>query len=127
MIDPEDIDLIQVIDEPEQVVEAIFHHYEKRGFEPVPRNAKASSTCSANRRPHKRICYTRRDVRETENAPRHRCFDLRRRAPARGAGRPAADARAGARAAPPQAGLETDPNALGPVLTPPGVDGAKST
>jgi uncharacterized protein (TIGR00730 family) len=34
MIDPEDIDLIQVIDEPEKVVEAIFSHYETRGFEP---------------------------------------------------------------------------------------------
>ncbi len=34
MIDPEDIDLIQVIDEPEKIVEAIFSHYETRGFEP---------------------------------------------------------------------------------------------
>jgi len=34
MINPEDIDLMQVIDEPEQVVEAIFNHYEKRGFAP---------------------------------------------------------------------------------------------
>lgn len=34
MIDPGDVDLIQVIDEPEKVVEAIFTHYEKRGFEP---------------------------------------------------------------------------------------------
>ncbi len=34
MIDPEDVDLIQVIDEPEKVVEAIFSHYETRGFEP---------------------------------------------------------------------------------------------
>ncbi len=34
MIDPEDMDLIQLIDEPAQVVEAIFTHYEKRGFEP---------------------------------------------------------------------------------------------
>lgn len=34
MIDPEDMDLIQVIDEPRQVVEAIFKHYETRGFEP---------------------------------------------------------------------------------------------
>ncbi|MCW5627064.1 MAG: LOG family protein, partial [Burkholderiales bacterium] len=33
MISPEDIDLIQIIDEPAKVVEAIFHHYEKRGFE----------------------------------------------------------------------------------------------
>jgi len=34
MIDPEDMDLIQVIDEPSAVVQAIFSHYEKRGFEP---------------------------------------------------------------------------------------------
>jgi uncharacterized protein (TIGR00730 family) len=34
MIDPGDMDLIQVIDEPAKVVEAIFSHYEKRGFEP---------------------------------------------------------------------------------------------
>ncbi len=34
MISLGDIDLIQVIDEPEQVVAAIFKHYETRGFEP---------------------------------------------------------------------------------------------
>jgi uncharacterized protein (TIGR00730 family) len=34
MISPEDMDLIQVIDEPKQVVEAIFKYYESRGFEP---------------------------------------------------------------------------------------------
>jgi hypothetical protein len=34
MINPEDLDLIKIIDEPEQVVEAIFEHYETRGFEP---------------------------------------------------------------------------------------------
>lgn len=34
MIAPEDMDLIQVIDEPRQVVETIFDYYEKRGFEP---------------------------------------------------------------------------------------------
>ncbi len=33
MIDPTDVDLIQVIDEPEKIVEAIFAHYEKRGFD----------------------------------------------------------------------------------------------
>lgn len=32
MIDAGDMNLIQVIDEPERVVEAIFNHYEKRGF-----------------------------------------------------------------------------------------------
>ncbi|MGQ0578973.1 MAG: TIGR00730 family Rossman fold protein [Betaproteobacteria bacterium] len=34
MIDAADMDLIKVIDEPKGVVEAIFNHYEKRGFEP---------------------------------------------------------------------------------------------
>ena len=32
MISPEDLDLIQVIDEPEMIVAAIFKHYETRGF-----------------------------------------------------------------------------------------------
>ncbi len=36
MVDPEDINLIQLIDEPEQVVEAIFKHYEARPFAPLP-------------------------------------------------------------------------------------------
>jgi uncharacterized protein (TIGR00730 family) len=34
MIDPEDMNLIQLIDDPKEVVEAIFSHYEKRGFTP---------------------------------------------------------------------------------------------
>jgi uncharacterized protein (TIGR00730 family) len=34
MIAPSDMELIKVIDEPEQVVAAIFKHYETRGFEP---------------------------------------------------------------------------------------------
>ena len=34
MIDAGDMNLIKLIDEPRQVVEAIFNHYEKRGFEP---------------------------------------------------------------------------------------------
>lgn len=34
MIDAEDMDLVQMIDEPAQVVEAIFRHYEGRGFQP---------------------------------------------------------------------------------------------
>jgi len=34
MINPEDIDLIQVIDEPAEVVAAIFKYYETRAFEP---------------------------------------------------------------------------------------------
>ena len=36
MVDNDDIDLIQVIDEPEKVVEAIFKHYEGRPFGPLP-------------------------------------------------------------------------------------------
>lgn len=36
MISPEDMSLIQVIDDPDQVVNAIFKHYETRGFEPLP-------------------------------------------------------------------------------------------
>jgi len=36
MISPEDVDLIQVIDEPAKVVEAIFKHYETRGFKLSP-------------------------------------------------------------------------------------------
>jgi predicted Rossmann-fold nucleotide-binding protein len=36
MIGAEDPDLIQVIDEPAAVVEAIFKYYEKRGFAPLP-------------------------------------------------------------------------------------------
>src|SRR5574343_1839938 len=36
MIAAEDMDLIQVINEPEEVVEAIFRHYEQRGFTPLP-------------------------------------------------------------------------------------------
>lgn len=35
-IDPDDMDLIQVIDEPKEVVDAIFKYYETRGFEPSP-------------------------------------------------------------------------------------------
>ncbi|MCS6787585.1 MAG: TIGR00730 family Rossman fold protein [Thiobacillaceae bacterium] len=34
MIDATDLDLIQVLDTPDAVVEAIFQHYERRGFEP---------------------------------------------------------------------------------------------
>ena len=36
MIAPEDMNLIQVLDKPEEVVEAIFKHYETRGFGPSP-------------------------------------------------------------------------------------------
>ena len=36
MIDAADMDLIQIIDEPQAVVEAIFKHYEARPFGPLP-------------------------------------------------------------------------------------------
>lgn len=36
MVDAEDMNLIQIIDEPEKVVEAIFKHYEARPFGPLP-------------------------------------------------------------------------------------------
>lgn len=36
MINPEDMDLLQIIDEPEQIVEAIFKHYESQGFAHLP-------------------------------------------------------------------------------------------
>jgi uncharacterized protein (TIGR00730 family) len=35
-IDPEDINLFKVLDKPQEVVDAIFDHYDKRGFEPSP-------------------------------------------------------------------------------------------
>jgi len=37
MVDAADMDLIRVIDQPDDVVEAIFQHYEARGFEPTGR------------------------------------------------------------------------------------------
>ena len=36
MIHPEDMELIQVIDEPQTIVDAIFNHYEKLGFPQLP-------------------------------------------------------------------------------------------
>jgi uncharacterized protein (TIGR00730 family) len=36
VISPEDVDLIQIIDKPGDVVEAIFKHYETRCFGPLP-------------------------------------------------------------------------------------------
>ena len=36
-ISPEDLDLFLVLDRPQEVVDAIFRHYESRGFEPSPR------------------------------------------------------------------------------------------
>jgi uncharacterized protein (TIGR00730 family) len=35
MIDAEDVDLMQIIDEPEAIVDAIFSFYEGRGFHPT--------------------------------------------------------------------------------------------
>jgi len=40
MINPEDMDLIQVIDTPAEVVNAIFRHYETKGFEPSAEEAE---------------------------------------------------------------------------------------
>ncbi|MDR2112143.1 MAG: TIGR00730 family Rossman fold protein, partial [Candidatus Accumulibacter sp.] len=36
MIDPDDVGLIQLIDKPEEVVDAIFRHYERNGFASLP-------------------------------------------------------------------------------------------
>lgn len=36
MISPDDLDLIQIIDQPDDIVEAIFKHYENRGFRLSP-------------------------------------------------------------------------------------------
>ncbi|HXZ48283.1 MAG TPA: TIGR00730 family Rossman fold protein [Usitatibacter sp.] len=41
MIGVEDPDLLQVIDDPQSVVEAIFAHYQSRGFEPSPSEREA--------------------------------------------------------------------------------------
>lgn len=35
-INPEDMDLFKILDKPQEVVDAIFDHYDKRGFEPSP-------------------------------------------------------------------------------------------
>lgn len=35
-IKPEDMDLFKILDKPQEVVDAIFDHYDKRGFEPSP-------------------------------------------------------------------------------------------
>jgi uncharacterized protein (TIGR00730 family) len=35
LISPDDLGLMQIIDEPEAIVEAIFHFYEGRGFQPT--------------------------------------------------------------------------------------------
>ncbi|MGH8618782.1 MAG: TIGR00730 family Rossman fold protein [Burkholderiales bacterium] len=41
MIDPADLDLMQVIDDPQAVVDAIFAHYEHRGFETTESDREA--------------------------------------------------------------------------------------
>ena len=40
VINKEDLDLIQIIDEPKEIVNAIFAHYEARGFEPSAEEAE---------------------------------------------------------------------------------------
>jgi len=40
VINKKDLDLVKLIDEPKQIVNAIFEHYEKRGFEPSAEEAK---------------------------------------------------------------------------------------
>ena len=39
-IDPEDLDLITILDKPDDILEAIFSHYEYRGFEPSAEEAE---------------------------------------------------------------------------------------
>ncbi len=39
-IDADDLDLIQLLDQPSDVVDAIFNHYEQRGFEPSAEEAE---------------------------------------------------------------------------------------
>ena len=34
VISPDDLQLFQILDTPQQVVDAIFNHYEHNGFEP---------------------------------------------------------------------------------------------
>ena len=36
MINPDDLDLLQLIDEPKEIVETIFRFYETRGFDTLP-------------------------------------------------------------------------------------------
>ncbi len=40
VISPEDLDLIQILDKPDDILDAIFAHYEKRGFEPSAEEAE---------------------------------------------------------------------------------------
>jgi len=40
VINKEDLDLIKIIDDPKQIVNAIFEHYEMSGFEPSAEEAE---------------------------------------------------------------------------------------
>ncbi len=42
-INPEDLDLMQIIDTPEEILDAIFQHYEESGFEPSHEDAEKIS------------------------------------------------------------------------------------
>lgn len=42
-INPEDLDLLQLIDSPDEILEAIFSHYEDSGFEPSHEDAEKIS------------------------------------------------------------------------------------
>ncbi len=44
MVGPEDPALLQVIDDPQAIVDAIFDHYHTRGFEPSPTEREAEFT-----------------------------------------------------------------------------------
>lgn len=58
MINPEDMDLIQMIDDPASIVTAIFKHYESRDFElfeaerEMQLNLKGKGNSSADALPH---------------------------------------------------------------------------
>jgi len=39
-IDPEDLDLIKIRETPQEILDAIFEHYDKRGFEPSAEEAE---------------------------------------------------------------------------------------
>ncbi|MCG6887313.1 MAG: TIGR00730 family Rossman fold protein [Proteobacteria bacterium] len=40
VIDPDDLDLIRILDKPEDILDAIFSHYEQSGFEPSAEEAE---------------------------------------------------------------------------------------
>ncbi len=40
VISPDDLDLVQILDKPEDILNAIFSHYEHRGFEPSAEEAE---------------------------------------------------------------------------------------